>query len=620
MTSMVLNQELNGVELYFGEKPVQTIINNLKAIGFRWNGKKLCWYAKQNEETVAEAQKLVNGEVAAVTETIKEVKANKVNNKIVLWNLTRCEEFKVDNNKATKEIAAEVRKHVKARFPFCKFSVTSDYNSIHFYITATPFEKDSVYLKAVEDYCTSLLKAYSECICYDPYGDYGSSYNFYGAYARIDYEYKQTEQTEEIKEAIKNFDVKKAEFEKAEKERKEHEYQEYLKKQEEEHKKYELRQQEEKKQIEVIYNNVTVNDLEDTQQYFVIGSQFAHLNKNNTLDEYIEEVNKGEYELQNVKITRELHFENIEALNNFSNMLLNDFSFIEGTGGSYTNDSRINTMSDYYNMTKEEQNSVEWMLQGIAVYYNNELQFIIDAQGYSYSRYVGLVNNVRIEKVYNTNQTIEPVELETLKGKAESLTDISFNVIVKNDIVNTWNKDNWNQYKELMKAEFKNCNYRLTKPVIQQLDDDMEELKVAMYKLLIEVDGIQQQFKDADLQQGQKITMFHIGDMGGMTTQRITFDSIEYTKYAQYDNAVKITFTPQGKRNKYYNYWYSTILVYDGWLELPENVLNDVEVNNSFVVRKSKYTSCDKQQYDEILNYFESKGIRPVVNTYKPMF
>ena len=51
MASIVLNQKLNGVEIYFGEKPIRNIINNLKEVGFHWNGKKLCWYAKQNEET-----------------------------------------------------------------------------------------------------------------------------------------------------------------------------------------------------------------------------------------------------------------------------------------------------------------------------------------------------------------------------------------------------------------------------------------------------------------------------------------------------------------------------------------------------------------------------------------
>jgi hypothetical protein len=100
----------------------------------------------------------------------------------------------------------------------------------------------------------------------------------------------------------------------------------------------------------------------------------------------------------------------------------------------------------------------------------------------------------------------------------------------------------------------------------------------------------------------------------------VTFNSVEYTSYAQYDNAVMVTFTPEGKRKQYYNYWHGTMLVYNGWLEFPDSVLNEIETNNNFIIKKSKYTSCDNRQYDEILNYFESKGIKPLVNTYKPTF
>ena len=37
MVSLVFNQELNGIELYFDKKPLQDIINSLKNAGFRWH-------------------------------------------------------------------------------------------------------------------------------------------------------------------------------------------------------------------------------------------------------------------------------------------------------------------------------------------------------------------------------------------------------------------------------------------------------------------------------------------------------------------------------------------------------------------------------------------------------
>ena len=41
-----------------------------------------------------------------------------------------------------------------------------------------------------------------------------------------------------------------------------------------------------------------------------------------------------------------------------------------------------------------EKNTVKWNLYGVGVYYGGKLQFIVDAQGYSYARYVGLVDNI----------------------------------------------------------------------------------------------------------------------------------------------------------------------------------------------------------------------------------
>lgn len=50
--TMLENEKLNGVELYFEEKPSKTVIDNLKDGGFKWHTLKKCWYAKKNDKTV----------------------------------------------------------------------------------------------------------------------------------------------------------------------------------------------------------------------------------------------------------------------------------------------------------------------------------------------------------------------------------------------------------------------------------------------------------------------------------------------------------------------------------------------------------------------------------------
>lgn len=621
-TNVIMNQELNGVEIYFEDKPEKSIIASLKANGFHYHGTKVCWYAKQNIKTIREAQKYSEFQDAQnfITESLPTVPTSKANikNALSLWDLTQWTE--IDNvtgkNLTTKEIAAEVRKLARTRFSFCKFSITSTYSSISFHIVSSPFEKDSVYLKAIQEYCTNLLKSYKYCTCDDPYGDYGSSYNFYGSSASIDYGYKQTEQTEAIKEDILDFDAKKAQSEKAEEEQKEIDFQAYLVKQEQEKADHKIRQTKEAEQVQNIYNNISITELSGDQQYFVIGSQFAKLNGNSALEQYQSEVLKGEFETQTVKIQKEIHFQTKEAFTNFSNMLLNDFDFLKETGGSYTDDIRINSMTDYDQLTEEEQATIIFNLYGVAIFYNNELQFIVDTQGYNYARYVGLVDNVTIKKSNPVTQLINHDQIAELKVKADALEDYSVTVITDNDLMNLWHSEKWNEYKDLIKIQLSKNNFKLTKEIIQQLSEGT--LKSCMYRLLKEVDGIQEQFKNANLQQGQKVTLFYISDWGSIVDQQITLDSVEYTKYAQYDKSVKLTFTPKGKRKKYYNFFHSTLLVYNGWLELPKDVLHSVEETSDFTITKTKFLSCDKGQYDAIMEHYEVQGLKPVINTYKP--
>jgi hypothetical protein len=618
--TLKINEELNGIELYFTSKPDQNVLTNLKSNGFRWSGFKKCWYTKQSDKAFKIANNLTNNVIEEVKEEVKTVtKKAATKNVITLWESTQWTKLEgLNKDQGTKEIAKEIRTHLRKRFTNCKFSVTSDYNRINLDIKSTPFEKDSIYLKAVKEYCKNLLNAYHECYdAADPYTDYAGSYNFYG-FTDIHWQYEQTEVTEQIKKEMADFDIKLDEHNKAEKEKQHQEFLKWQEQRELENAEYNKRMEEEKKQIEEIYNSIEVKEIEETEQYFITGSEFAHLNKNNTLDQYKEEVAKGEYSLENVKITKEIHFNNETALINFSNMLLNDFSFLENTGGSYTDDNRINSMTDYHNMDEEERNTVTWNLYGVAIYFNGKLQFVVDAQGHSYARYVGLTDNATKQKVLFTEQTINESELNELKNNADILEDLSTSVISELNIMDTWNNDNWTEYKELMKDKLNQCTFKLNKSIIQQLE--IEELKTAMYKLLTEVDGIQEQFKKADITKGEKLTLFYISDWGSIVTNRITFDSVTNTTYAQYNNALKLTFTPEKKRNLHYKYFHGELIAFKGWHSLPETVLNTVEINNGMRITRSKYHSCDHKQYDEILNYFDQNGSRPIVNTYKPQF
>lgn len=621
MTAVLrINEELNGIELYFDSKPEQEVLTHLKSNGFRYSGFKKCWWSKRTEKSMQVANGVTKQEVSS-SKTITKTKKKAKGVKMGLWDATQWNEVEVNKEQEVKEMAKEIRKHIRQRFPQCKFSVTTGgsylHSTINITIKSSPYEKGSAYLTAIYGYCNSLLNNYRHCYSpADPYTDYAGSYNFYGRVS-LDWEYTVTEQTEEIKEDMALFDSKMEEFEEAEKARKEKELNEYLKEQELKNAEYKRRQEEEKKQAENIYSSIVVKQLNEDQEYFVIDAQFANLNKNQTLDQYKDEVAKGDYRLENVKITKEVHFNTEEALNNFSNLLLNDFDFLAETGGSFTEDNRINSMIDYYNMDDLEKNTVKWNLYGVGVYYGGKLQFIVDAQGYSYARYVGLVDNAKTEKSISHKQALKEGELEKLKYQADVLEDISTSVIEELNIHKTWKKEDWNQYKSLFKEKLKFKSLKLKKKIIQQVD--IEELKISLYRILHEVDSIQEQFKNADLEKGEKYTLFYISDLGSLITERITYDSYRPTKYAQYDNAVKLTYRPESKRKLYYRHFYSELLMFKGWHSLPETALNNVEVKpGGMKIIHSKYHSCDKRQFDEVLGYLNKKSFKPIINTYKP--
>lgn len=77
MARYELNNDLNGVEIYFDNMPDESIRNEMKAINFRWHRVKKCWYAKQNEDTMALAKR-VCGEAESAPKSTREKPTAKV--------------------------------------------------------------------------------------------------------------------------------------------------------------------------------------------------------------------------------------------------------------------------------------------------------------------------------------------------------------------------------------------------------------------------------------------------------------------------------------------------------------------------------------------------------------
>lgn len=600
--NVTLNTEKNGVEIRFDSKPDDATLATLKLSGYRWSTRQKMWYAKQSEQTIDVANSLANGSVV-----FDDAKNNTKNDGYDLWNLTRTDaiESHVDKSKETREIAMEARKHIKPRFPMCNISITSDYNSVCAYINASPFGKDSDELKAIRDYISAYIHSYKYCTYYDPYGDYGSSYNFYFSGCNVYYDYKQTDMTVSIGAICEDFQQKKQVFEAAEIERQEMELREDIERRRIEHEENEKR----RKIAEEKRDEIQACISEKSVEYFVEKLVDYGYLKLNTADEYREcENEKKPSPNHTCKVTKEVYM-NKDQYDFFANHLMMDWSFVAGTGGTDTDDLRINCMLDYQMMTEEERETVEWYdTDCVAIICDGCPKCVVDAQGYDYCRYVYFYDdNTVVVNDHTSAQMITEKEREDHRFSAEVLTDISTQIIEKNSIIGTWNTENSDLYKAEMKKYIYDNGTKFNMDVIRAIDPNNDSFKRAMYGLYLEMNSIQEQFERANLCQGQRITIVKIGALGGVSLTRCVFDSYKKTTYAQYNDAVKIIIKPEHKRKMHYMYIYDDVLIYNGWLpDVPEDYFWDITDNgNGVIIKHGRYSSFDKEQYKIVFDYYK---------------
>jgi len=616
MTTITINNEKNGIEIRFDSKPSSEVLAQMKELGFRWSGKQKMWYAKQTEERMAFARSLENCE-----EIKKESK--KESEQYNLFQMTRTDEIGNNYEKYhindTKEIAAIIRKHIRSRFPMCKWSVRSDYNSIDVLMKSSPWDRESVEVKAIAEYVYRFVESYNYNNS-DYYSDY-FDVNFYGSYHISNivnkYEYEQRDETVAEHTISEQFRIDLAAFEKAEAERKEREYQERMKQMEIERREAEIvekRRAEEAAEIEAGYKS------EDCDMWVMnvrlVANKVSNLSEKD--DDYY-----ADHKRENCRVARRVYLsEHLYDL--FIQHLITDFSFLEQMGGGATDDYRIQTMMDFNRMSAEERETVEWYnTKCVAIYCGDELKLVINPEGFSYARYTYEVDSEsKVADNYEGNKGIADEEAEANKAAAINLMTVIDEIFVNNEYCTpeTIVSISFDLFRLHLIESIESMNLRFDAGVIQAIENPT--IKEALYRILTEPIDIQHQFETAKIRQGQKITIIQIGDFGMITKSKVTYSGFKNGSYAQYDKAVNMFFTPERKRGLYSKYFYRDVLIYDGWVDYPESLMWEYTENgeNGVYTRHTKFLSCDKKQYDVIIDYFKEKGIKPIINTYKPIF
>lgn len=596
MYTIANNEQFKSIEITFDGKPSEKIREALKALRFRWHGVRRVWYGYTDEQTAREA--IENAENSNTEISPKQPrKAAKLPS---LWERTRTDDLprygtenalnsearenaRKNGSGYDKEAAKIMRRILKERFPECKISVTSGnagyLNAVDIAIKETPYTREfikgdgkydspnqydhhenSPELKAVLNFCNALHDAFDDDDG-DVYADYGAHHDLYGR-AKIGYDYKQNEQTEQQKADCENFREELAKFEQAEKERKHAEFLEYERQIELERIAAEKQAKIDEQNAAEICEHVKVVDLDDSKKYVLL-DLVEDMGKANSLkeveqryDELLDEMilkNTGKILRCDAMVSREIYFTDSQIFGNFCKMFLHDFDFLAGTGGSRCVDERLNSIDDYNKLTQEQTKNLKWFSsECVAVYYNDVLQFVIDAQGYNYARYI-------------------------LFDDAE-VTAYSERVL-------------YSEYETEEKAKTKDLKpFYIPLPLYEQVDR-------------------------ANLQEWEEVTAIYVDDY--MMTQHICgrLNGIIKKSYAQYDEAILLSIQID-KKHEHTAHFYNgkKLLVYRGILpEVPEELKRR---QISEIMFENMTAGMNSDQYlKNIIGYYKQQGFEPVIDT-----
>lgn len=428
------NATYNSQEVFFTGKPDEATRTALKSIGFKWNPKKSCWYGFA---TVEEINAALNGSAAPakVAKAAEAINLDNLQSLPCLYGSELTAAIREDLKKrgvkgvtvrgrrgsgitvtikATADDIASVEE-MKTRYNYSHFTCDADrgfYNGskwVYNFYDLSEEERQTEYnnnimhqLKSVNSFsiyhherkdCPELTTAfYNKCLAvykianqwnYDN-SDIMTDYFDRGYYLDIDIkkaddfeprqemtEAEREGYAEEVRQAEEDFKAWQAQREKEEAEAK---------------KAREAYEAQRKIDREVINNNAEVQDLPESEHIYIT-NLVGGIGKEANITE-LEETISGSCSTYEALITRKVNFLTVEAYEAFTKYFLDDFSFLDGMGGTATEDVRLETASDLYRLNEEQRETVKiYMTKCVGIYLNGELKLISDPEGYSYSRY-----------------------------------------------------------------------------------------------------------------------------------------------------------------------------------------------------------------------------------------
>lgn len=473
MAQININKELNGIEIIFEGKPDAATLDALKANGYRWHRVKKLWYAKNTAERLALAESLADGQQipAPVKEStpapvynLENLGANKPNcyggaelSKAIREELKRrgvknCT-VKVSNydhifitwkasadDFASLEEAAN-RCNIWDLFRYSR--VYKDGREIYEteYNEMTDEEKTAALRETVSRDINRFCNVYAGT-WHEPRNDrdyynelsakgyktlsaiiaIGNQWNYDNSDSMTDYfdvgyildvDVVKPDNFE-IREEMTDAERKAYEEEQAEKEAKEAAELEAWKAEQKAREEARAKYDAWRTSAETaIYNDITVEDIPEENQPYITGLA-GGIGKESTLDELRETIAERIAEPEDAAISRKVIFKTESVFADFCKLFLDDFTFLEGKGGTASDDIRLKDFEMYNRLTTEQRETIKFYNSDcIAVYVGDALRLVINPQGYSYARYVYIptetteIRNATEESAKQTSESEE---------------------------------------------------------------------------------------------------------------------------------------------------------------------------------------------------------------------
>ena len=442
MCKVNLNKELNGIELAFDSKPERATLDAIKAQGFKWNGRKMVWYAKQTADRLTFAQTL--GQIETAPKATASINLDNLGeNTPHLYGAELAAAIREDLKKrgakgctvrtsrgsgltvtvkASAEDFASLEEYAE-RYSFGEFSADVQMHGRYIgggfngWLYANEYEKMSeeeqerayynfmsyeiahrrdynIYHRERANY-PQFSTAFCEKL--DAVFKIANQWNYDNSdimtdYFDVGYYLDIKIKADEIEPRATMTDAEREAF--AEEQRKEEEDRtrqaaEWEKQREAEREAAAKYKAWEDEAVENIYNNVVVEDLDESEQIY-INNLVGGFGKESSREELTESITERITPAAlDCVVDRLITFTDARAFEDFNKLYLYDFIFLYGKGGTASEDVRLSEDINIYNLTEDQRESVKFYnCHCVGVIYNGKIELVIDPQGYNYARYV----------------------------------------------------------------------------------------------------------------------------------------------------------------------------------------------------------------------------------------